>query len=401
MCEISDLAVSYLVKKKGVAVERFCSLGVIVAFCASVAGFGIKEGSKDAILTPKQELGKKLFFDTDLSTPVGQACSTCHLPETGFANPDSNLPVSRGVHRGRFGNRNDLPAAYAAYSPRFGYDEEEELYVGGMFWDGRAADLAEQAKGPFLNVLEMANPDMEAVVDKVRRAEYAGLFRKVFGAKAFADPNKAYDYIADAIAAYEKSYELNRFDSKYDLYLAGKVALSEQELRGLRAFEDEKKGNCAACHPSEWGEDGKPPLFTDFTYDNLGVPKNPENPFYYLPKEFNPAGVDFVDLGLGGVLNEPEENGKFKVPSLRNIAITGPYLHNGVFKTLRQVVAFYNTRDVGPWPEPEVPANVNKNELGNLGLTEQQIDDIVVFLHTLTDGYDSTAGKLRPGLDVK
>lgn len=334
-------------------------------------------------------MGKKLFFDADLSTPAGQACASCHAPEVGFADPEAKLPVSRGVHKDRFGNRNDLPAAYAGFSPRFGYDEDEELYVGGMFWDGRAADLAEQAKGPFLNPLEMANPSMEAVVDKVGRAEYAGLFKKIYGAKAFADPNKAYDYIADAIAEYEKSYELNRFDSKYDLYLAGKAALSEQELRGLKAFNDEKKGNCAACHPSKRGEDGTPPLFTDFTYDNLGVPKNPENPFYYLPKEFNPAGVGFVDLGLGGVLNKPEENGKFKVPSLRNIAITGPYLHNGVFKTLRQVVVFYNTRDVGPWPEPEVPANVNKDELGNLGLTEQEIDDIVAFLHTLTDGYDA------------
>ena len=151
-----------------------------------------------------------------------------------------------------------------------------------------------------------------------------------------------------------------------------------------------QKGDCAACHPSKPGEDGRPPLFTDFTYDNLGVPKNPENPFYYLPKEFNPAGVDFVDLGLGGVLNKPEENGKFKVPSLRNIAITGPYFHNGFFKTLRQVVVFYNTRDVGPWPAPEVRENVNRDELGDLGLTEQEIDDIVTFLKTLTDGYEAT-----------
>ena len=373
---------------------RFCGLAVVFTLCVSAAGFGMQEG-KVSKLTAKQELGKKLFFDTDLSTPVGQACATCHSPETGFANPDSSLPVSRGVHRDRFGNRNDLPAGYAAFTPLFGYDEEEEVYVGGMFWDGRAPDLAEQAKEPFLSQLEMANPTQDAVVEKVRRAEYAGLFKEIYGSKAFADPNKAYNYIAEAIAAYEKSYELNRFDSKYDLYLAGKAALSEQELRGLKAFDDEKKGNCAACHPSKSGEDGTPPLFTDFTYDNLGVPKNPENPFYYLPEEFNPAGVGFVDLGLGGVLNKPEENGKFKVPSLRNVAVTGPYLHNGIFKTLRQVVVFYNTWDVGPWPAPEVRANVNLDELGDLGLTEQEIDDIVAFLHTLTDGYDSTERQSR------
>ena len=342
-------------------------------------------------LTPKQELGKKLFFDKNLSTPVGQACADCHAPEKGFADPNPDVPVSQGVHKDRFGNRNDLPAAYAAFSPKFHYDPNEGLYVGGQFWDGRAADLAEQAKGPFVNPLEMANPNEQAVIDKVRKSEYANLFKEIFGQGAFKDPNRAYDLVAEAIAAYEQSAELNRFSSKYDLYLKGKVALTEQEQRGLALFDDEKKGNCAACHPSKPGPDGEPPLFTDFTYDNLGVPKNPENPFYYLPEQLNPDGVDFVDLGLGGVLNKPSENGKFKVPSLRNTAITGPYLHNGIFKNLRQVVVFYNNRDVGPWPAPEVAANVNRDELGNLGLTEREIDDIVAFLLTLTDGYE--AGK--------
>ena len=338
-------------------------------------------------LTQKETLGKKLFFDKNLSTPTGQACGDCHSPKTGFGNPNTNYPVSQGVYKDRFGNRNDLPAAYAAFSPTFHYDANEELYVGGQFWDGRAADLAEQAKGPFLNPLEMANPDAKAVVEKVRKSEYADLFRKVFGIATFDDPNKAFDMIAEAIAAYEKSSELNQFNSKYDLYLAGKVALTEQERRGLELFEDEEKGNCAACHPSQPGADGTPPLFTDFTYDNLGVPQNPENPFYYLPKNLNPNGVYFVDLGLGDVLNKPSENGKFKVPSLRNVAKTAPYLHNGIFKNLRQVVVFYNTRDVGPWPPPEVRMNVNHDELGDLGLTEQEIDDIVAFMHTLTDGY--------------
>jgi len=339
-------------------------------------------------LTPKQELGKKLFFDRNLSTPPGQACSDCHSPESGFANPNANLPVSQGVHKDRFGSRNDLPAAYASYSPKFHYDKTEKMYVGGQFWDGRSADLIDQAKLPFLNHLEMANPDKKTVVEKVSSSGYADLFQEVFGKAAFKATSKAYNKVAKAIAAYERSHELNQFSSKYDLYLAGKVKLTKQERRGLRLFEDENKGNCAACHPSKPNTDNTPPLFTDFTYDNLGVPRNPENPFYYLPPEFNPDGVGFVDLGLGGVLNKNSENGKFKVPSLRNIAKTSPYLHNGIYKTLRQVVVFYNTRDVGPWPPPEYPVNVNLDELGNLGLTEQEIDDIVVFLHTLTDGYE-------------
>ena len=356
-------------------------------------GVGVSQKSMTSqILSKKQLLGKKMFFDKNLSTPVGQSCADCHSPEVGFGQPNSDYPVSQGVYKDRFGNRNDLPAAYASFSPEFYYEPNEGLYIGGQFWDGRAADLTEQAKGPFLNPLEMANPDEKSVVEKVKKSEYAGLFRNVFGVSAFDDPNEAYNMIAEAIASYEKSSELNQFSSKYDLYLAGKVSLTEQEMRGLELFENEDKGNCAACHPSQPGEDGTPPLFTDFTYDNLGVPKNPENPFYYLPKDLNPDGAFFVDFGLGGVLNKPSEYGKFKVPSLRNIAKTAPYLHNGIFKNLRQVVVFYNTRDVGPWPHPEVHLNVNHEELGNLGLSEQEIDDIVVFMLTLTDGYKSNEG---------
>jgi len=117
------------------------------------------------------------------------------------------------------------------------------------------------------------------------------------------------------------------------------------------------------------------------------VPKNPENPFYYLPREFNPDGPRWVDLGLGAVVKKASENGKFRVPTLRNVAHTPPYMHNGVFKNLWQVVMFYSTRDVGPWPSPEVPETVNREELGDLKLTAAEIDDIVAFMLTLSDGY--------------
>jgi cytochrome c peroxidase len=350
---------------------------------------GVARNSRS--LTKKEQLGKEIFLDKNLSTPPGQACAHCHSSETGFGQPDADLPVSQGVYADRFGNRNDMTAAYAAFSPRFHYDAEERHYVGGLFWDGRAATLEEQAKGPFLNPLEMANPNAAAVVAKVQQSSYGGLFREVFGLEAFADPNRAYDFVAEAIAAYERTHEVNPFSSKYDLFLQGKVKLTDQETRGLALFENEKKGRCVECHPSRPGRSREPPLFTDFTYDNLGVPKNPENPYYYLPKSLNPDGTTFVDLGLGGVVKKPEENGKFRVPTLRNVAVTAPYMHNGIFKRLRQVVVFYNTRDVGPWPEAEVPQNVNREELGSLGLTEQEVDDIVAFLHTLTDGYGAGA----------
>ena len=193
--------------------------------------------------------------------------------------------------------------------------------------------------------------------------------------------------MADALAAYERTEEVNPFSSKFDLWQVGKASLTEQEQRGFMLFVVESKGNCAACHPHTPSEDGTPALFTDFTYDNLGAPVNPENPFLLLDAEYNPDGMEFRDQGLGGFLNDPRENGKFRVPTLRNVAVTQPYLHNGVFKTLYQVVAFYNTRDVAPWPEPEVTENLNTDEMGNLGLTNQEVEDIVAFLETLTDGY--------------
>jgi cytochrome c peroxidase len=347
-----------------------------------------------AQLTPMEQLGELLYFDTDLSQPAGQSCASCHLPEAGFADPDADLPVSQGVlPRNRFGNRNSPSAAYAMFSPIFYFDETEGLWIGGQFWDGRATGemlgdpLADQALGPFLNVLEMNNPSKLAVILKIRRAEYADLFEQVWGPGSLDDVEAAYDQVALSIAAFERTSLFAPFSSKYDYYLAGNDVLTEEELRGLALFEDENKGKCALCHISQPGVGGSPPLFTDFTYDNLGVPKNPENPFYDLPPAFNPDGEDFVDYGLGGILGLPEEMGKFKVMTLRNIAITPPYMHNGVFNTLHEVVDFYNTRDLGGWPPPEVPENVNQDELGDLGLTTAEVDAIVAFLETLTDGY--------------
>lgn len=348
-------------------------------------------------------LGRLLFFDAGLSEPAGQSCASCHAPARAFTDPDTSRPTSKGVDPRRFGNRNSPTAMYMAFSPAFHFDEKEGHYVGGQFWDGRAATLEEQAKAPFLDPLEMANPDKRAVVQKVRRAAYAGLFEQVYGKGALDDVDRAFEHIAAALAAYERGPELRPFNSKYDAWLAGKAKLSKQELRGLKLYEDEKKGNCAACHPSRRGPKGEPPLFTDFTYDNLGVPRHPDNPFYGQDKAHNPDGARFVDRGLGAAVKQPAEDGKFKVPTLRNIARTAPYMHNGYFTTLRGVVAFYNDRDARKrcpndlpeaealkrrcWPAAEVAANVNTEELGRLGLTGREVDDIVAFLRTLDDGY--------------
>jgi len=350
-------------------------------------GSGTGTGSVDPGFNTKERLGKLLFFEKSLSTPPGQDCSACHAPEIAFADPESDLPVSKGARPGLYGNRNDMTVSYAAFVPPLHLDKDEGIWVGGLFWDGRVDSLAEQAQGPPLNPLEMANPDMLTIAEKLRGLSYAELFTEAYGPDALSNPATAFNNMANAIEAYEKTSEVSPFSSKYDHWLRGETELGKQELRGLELFEAEDKGNCAACHPSKPVKDGSPPLFTDFTYDNLGTPRNPENPFYSLPPELNPDGFAFVDLGLGKTVDDRAQNGKFRVPTLRNAAVTPPYMHNGVFKTLFQVMAFYNTRDVAEWPAPEVCENINMEELGDLGLTNEELEDLVAFLRTLTDGW--------------
>jgi len=348
-------------------------------------------------LTPLEELGKFLFFDTNLSTPPGQACASCHAPETGFTGPDSEINDTQVAYPGaihtRAGNRKPPTAAYGGFSPNLHFDEEEGLFIGGMFWDGRATGwtlddpLAEQAEGPFLNPLEQANPNAKSVCTKVAHSDYAGLFEQVWGPGS-VDPvhgvELMYERIARSISAFEQSQDVNPFTSKYDYYLEGLATLTAEEAEGLALFEG--KAMCSACHISEPGEGGLPPLFTDFTYDNLGIPANYEIPFYRAQRKYNIDGYEWFDHGLGGFLaTVPEYSGmaeenisKFKVPTLRNVDqrpypdFVKAYGHNGYFRSLEEITHFYNTRDVEPWPEPEYGETVNHDELGNLGLTPEE-----------------------------
>lgn len=353
----------------------------------------------------KAQLGKLLYFDENLSIHRNQACASCHTPPN-FVDPanvsdPANSVVSLGSDRSLNGGRNSPSAAYAAFSPFFHWDGAEGLYIGGQFWDGRAATLTEQAKGPFLNPVEMAMPSKKAVLDRLvdhrnkNRRKYKKLFKKVYGIKlGYHNDDDSdnttyieavYEKMAEAIAEFEKTGEFNKFSSKFDYYLAGKATLSPQEASGLILFNG--KAQCSACHITDiqTAPDGKlfPPLLTDFTYDNIGVPKS-QNPLI----SDNPT-----DLGLGGrtdiAAKDPSgsELGKHKVMSLRNIALTAPYGHNGFFATLEDIVHFYNTRDVEAWPAAEVPQNVNIDELGDLGLTPEEEADIVAFMKTFTDGY--------------
>lgn len=361
-------------------------------------------------LSPKEELGKLLYFDPMLSLEKNQSCSTCHLPP-GFADPENvanpkHSVVSKGSVHGKFGARNSPSVAYAAFSPHFYWNGEEGMYVGGQFWDGREPTLKAQAKGPFLNPVEMAMISPSSVKEAVRHLanpslpRYRMLFEQVFKVSLesvnLADSLVAemlYDMAADAIAAYEKSREVNQFSSKYDYYLVGKAKLTNQERRGLQLFNG--KGLCNKCHISTplKGPDGSmiPPLFTDFTYDNLGIPRSTNPAIAQAP----------IDLGLGGrpeiAALDPKglQKGKFKVPTLRNIALTAPYGHNGYFATLTEIVDFYNTAGLrAKWPKPEVGQNVNRLEMGNLKLTKGEVAAIVAFMQTLSDGYGTPLPKI-------
>jgi len=374
-------------------------IAVLSAILSLFIGTGWAFG---ADLTPIETLGRKLFFDDNLSANKTMSCATCHAPEVGFTGPDDYINLMTAVYPGaigdRFGNRKPPSAAYAGDSPIL--FDDNGTWTGGMFWDGRATGwilgdpIAEQAQGPFLNPLEQALPNAATVCKRVSDSDYSDLYMMVFNEPVdyTDDIEGTYENIARAIAAYERSPEVNPFSSKYDYYLKGKAKLSKIEKKGLKLFEG--KGMCSNCHPSSMKKNGELPLFTDFTYDNLGVPKNPNNPFYNMPPKWNPDGADWIDPGLGGFLTDPQEWGKHKVPTLRNVdkrpypEFVKAYVHNGVFKSLGEVVHFYNTRDVKDWPEPEVAENVNTDELGDLGLTPDEEEAIVAFLKTLSDGFD-------------
>jgi cytochrome c peroxidase len=420
-------------------------------------------------------LGKALFFDENLSANRTQSCAACHGPEVGFTGPDLQVNAGGAVYPGaipnHFGNRKPPAAAYAGESPILHFDEIEGAWFGGMFWDGRATGLhlgdplAEQAQGPFLNPLEQALANDQVLCVRVKQADYAGLFEQVWGAGSLncaKDVSGVYEKIGRSVAAYERSPEVNPFSSKFDLFwdaatAAGKdvtqircgtggmgggggggggggmgcpgggmnpnrwtafrgYGLSDTELQGLAVFNTQ--AGCSSCHSLEPGSAGYP-LFTDFGYDNLGVPKNPDNPFYDMPTEWNPDGENWVDYGLGGYLQsagyDPQvyepELGKQKVPTLRNVDLRPSedfikaYGHNGYFKSLEDIVFFYHWRammDNGMcggmgggmgggmcdgmedmFPSPEVNQN-----LATLSMfPRMQIDNIVAFLRTLSDGY--------------
>ena len=351
------------------------------------------------------QLGDKLFNDPGLSSTGAMSCASCHVAGNHHAAADTRS-VPAGADPGREAGRQAPSLQYLRFNKSFAF-AADGTPTGGFTWDGRAATLADQAAGPLLNPNEMANASVEDVVAKLRRSANADEFRRVFGGDILDRPADAFARLLFALQQYQlEDPKFAPFSSKFDLWRAGRVSLTTAELKGWSLFNDPSKGNCAACHAST-GTDGSPPLFTDNTFDALGVPRNPD-----IQANADPA---YFDLGLCGparsdLADRSDLCGAFRVPTLRNVANTAPYFHNGAIKTLTDAVRFYVRRDTNPeewYPTdgngvvqkfndlpPAYRSNVNTTEApynrkpGDApALTESEIADLVAFLSTLTDGY--------------
>ncbi len=359
------------------------------------------------------ELGRKLFFDPRLSASGQMACASCHDPAHGFSAPNARSVQLGGPDMQHAGTRAVPSLMYGQTVPAFSEhyfeseDEGDESVdqgpTGGRDWDGRVDRARDQAAAPLLDPNEMANVSPRAVAMAVSRAAYAADVRRLYGRDVFADPTRAFAAVTEALEFYQElPATFSPFSSKYDAFLRGRVSLTEPEARGLALFNDAAKGNCAQCHKSAVTADGRPPLFTDFGYVALGVPRNPA-----IPANQDPS---YFDLGLCGparhdLAEQTKYCGMFKAPTLRNIALKQSFYHNGIFHSLRDAVAFYAERDTEPGKlYPTGPDGVvhkfddlPQAYAGNVGseppfgpkrvLSEVDVDDLTAFLGTLTDGF--------------
>ena len=362
-------------------------------------------------------LGSKIFFDASLSRSGRMSCATCHSPSYAYGPPNGLAVQLGGPEMDQQGTRavpslryvlNRTPVWNKEFiaNPAELIIEGEEPPTGGFGWDGRFNTLHDQAAFPLLAANEMANAGPEEVAAKLQHATYADEFRKEFGAQIFDDPAKAYAQARIALERFElEDPSFHPYNCKYDDYLDGKVPLSEQEKRGLGLFDDRRRGNCSSCHLDRKGADGSHPLFTDYEFEALGVPRNPE----ILANGTH----DYFDMGLCGPLRTDQTEqqkycGLFKTPTMRNVATRSVFFHNGRFHTLKEAVRFYVRRDTDPrlWYPVSASGSVNKFDdlpsllRGNIDVidepltrhegalpawTDAEIDDVIAFLQTLTD----------------
>ncbi len=365
---------------------------------------------KAPIFNSFEALGESLFFDTNLSQDRTQACSTCHNPDRAFI--DDRLDdkgeiraVSLGDDGISLGDRNTPSASYAMITPAFHHGSHERFntqqpdytgFIGGLFLDGRAlGGLLDQAKGPPLNPIEMGMSDEAAMVQRLlENPGYEVSFKALFGDNIFDDTKTAYEAMAKSIAEFEKTGVFAPFDSKYDRSLTGDYIYdpASKAALGKSLFFSAQFTNCASCHQLH-PNSNKKETFSSYEYHNIGVPINT------WVRAINGRPADFIDTGLldNPEVNDAAEEGKYKVPSLRNVAVTEPYMHNGVFRNLETVMKFYdhfltnseftlNPETGAPWRDAEVPQTVAFSELEDgRRLKGTEIDALVCFLRTLTD----------------
>ncbi|WP_354678069.1 cytochrome-c peroxidase [Cupriavidus plantarum] len=353
-------------------------------------------------------LGRRAFFDVRLSMPRGQSCASCHDPARAFSAtlPHDTPGVTRGSRPGHFSLRNPPSLLYVRYVPRRHFYQDDDAPAaspfGGLFADGRADTLAEQVRGPLLDPNEMNNGSPDRLLRNVNATELAPALAAQFGPAVRKDPEAMLRALGAALQAYMQSDEMAPFTSRFDDYLRHRTPLTPQETRGLALFKNPDKGNCMSCHTlSDTASRPERSLFTDFGYDAIAVPRNRALPANRDPQHFDNG---LCDTARRLRWPEPEQwCGYLRTPGLRNVAVRQRFMHNGVFTTLRDAVAFYNTRtiDPGKWYAggkvfDDVPAayrdniNVNSPPMNRkpgmpAALTEDEIDDIVAFLRTLTD----------------
>ena len=358
------------------------------------------------------QIGRSMFFDTSLSASGKLSCASCHDPRYAYGPPPGKAIAYGGEDMHQPGTRAVPSLRYLQAAPpfkeQFRFVDGDVGPVGGYTWDGRADSRQAQARIPLLAANEMANAGPADVARRISKASYAGDFQSAFGTHIFDDPQRAFEAGLRALEAFQdEPAEFYPYSSRYDAYLRGDIDLTEQEERGAAIFKDPAKGNCASCHLGDT-RDGKPPAFTDFDYVNVGVPRNRK-----LAANTDP---NYFDLGLCGpyrvdLLSHREYCGFFRSPTVRNVALRDTFFHNGVFTSLREVIDFYNERDLRPEKyysrnvdgsvhryddiPPGFPDNVDhdppldRKPGAAPALSEQDIDDLIAFLNTLTDGYSA------------
>ncbi len=394
------------------------AVSVAIMFCVVACSRGPEPGAVVPAPSNKDlaEIGKLAFFDPSLSASGRMSCATCHSPDHAYGPPNSLAVQLGGVEMKDAGTRAVPSLRYLRRTPIWSHTyignprermtETDHVPVGGFTWDGRFDTMAAQAAAPLLAPNEMANANAAAVAQRLSSSSYSARFRKVFGDDILSRPDAALAALGQALQRFQlDDPSFQPYDSKFDFYLDGKVALSAQETRGLKLFKDRDGGNCVACHIIEPGANGAHPLLTDFSFEALGVPRNPEI-------QAN-ADARYYDLGLCGPVrtNQSEEKkycGLFKTPTLRNVATRGAFFHNGRFHSLEEALRFYVERDALPqkwYPHPDgnqpfddLPPELQDNvdhidppltqHKGDKPVwSDEDIQDVVVFLKTLNDGY--------------